>query len=65
MLEWLFKPLFQTSTCHGPTPEEMLCYNEPFGISPIIIITIGVFFGYLSFAAFIKKRKEKKMEKWK
>lgn len=65
MLEWLFKPIFQTTTCHGATPEELMCYNEPFGISPIIVITVSVFIGYLSFASFVKKRKDKKMEELK
>ena len=64
MLEWIFKPLFQTTTCHGANPTELVCYDEPFGVSPIILIIIGVFFGYLSLATFIKKYKDKKLEKW-
>jgi hypothetical protein len=63
MLEWLFTPIFKTETCVGESISNVTCHTEPFGISPITLIIIGVFLGLLGIASFINKRKEKKMEK--
>jgi hypothetical protein len=65
MLEWLFEPIFKTETCVGVDPSNVTCHVEAFGLSPIILITVATFLGYLTLAALINKRKEQKMEKLK
>lgn len=57
---WLFDPFFKVENCIGPTKEEVTCYVEPFGITPIIVVIVGTFIGYLWFASFINKRKLRK-----
>jgi len=63
LIEWLFTPIFKTETCVGNSIENATCHTEPFGLAPIILITIGAFLGILGTASFINKRKEQKMEK--
>lgn len=59
MLEWLFEPLFKTMNCHG-VEGNMTCYQEAFGISPIMIIMVGSFITILGIASFINKWKQRK-----
>ena len=63
MIEWLFTPIFKTETCVGESMSNITCHTEPFGIAPIILITIGAFLGILGIASLINKRKEEKLEK--
>ena len=63
MIEWLFTPIFKTETCVGESISNVTCHTEPFGIAPIILITIGAFLGILGVASLINKRKENKVKK--
>ena len=63
MIEWLFTPIFKTETCVGESISNVTCHTEPFGIAPIILITIGASLGILGIASLINKRKENKVKK--
>lgn len=62
MLDWLFEPIFKAETCVGPEVGNVTCHTEPFGLTPIILITIGAFIGVLGIASLINKWKEDKLE---
>lgn len=57
---WLFDPFFKVESCVGTVPDNVTCHVEPFGITPILVVVVSVFIGYLWFAAFINKRKLRK-----
>lgn len=60
--EWLFKPIFESKTCTGEIGN-MTCHSEAFGVTPILLVVVIVFIGYLTFASFINKWKQKKVDR--
>lgn len=62
MLEWLFTPIFESKTCTGEVGN-MTCHSDAFGVTPILLVVVITFFGYLTFAAFINKWKQKQRVK--